>query len=713
MSLQRPNFVDGLFSSEKADTIEVESRRAQEKLEKIKDRERERVFHKEQERRYDLVLREPDREEFFPQQPKARLSRQRVRIKLPQIKLDRFTAIRIGLALVSVFILFAGISSLATQSAQLPGQVKGISSQSQRHLTRARQAAKEFDIVKATKEFREASRELGQANQILERKGQFSQYWSQLPYNKNPEFSLVNLLSLADQNLQGLESLFTLFARVAEEGDFSPQKQRQIEYLLSRTESNLGRFNRRLAGLQNSQYFFPSQIEEYRQDLGNLKEQIGMARELIAYAPDFLGYQEEKRYLLLFQNNVEIRPTGGFIGTFGYLTVKDGKSQDLYVDQIYGPKYLQRQDLAQIEKSALGYPENIPARLIPAESVLEKYRYAFYAQNTNCTPDFPISAERALWSFENVLKQPPADRVIALDPGVAIDILKIIGPVPMPQYKVILNANNFRKVIQRKVDVDNPFKRGEDKSYNPKQILVDFTPKFLSRINQASVEQKFQIFFLLYQNLIDKHILLYARDPRLEELIQRHRFGGAIVDYPGDYLSVNLDITGGNNKKAGFRIVKEYWLTSRLQPGRQVNHQLRINLRKRGGKRKTKLWIRAMVPYGSRLVKASWNNQTVTGQIDQLTEASKQVFLFKTRLVGQRRGELILNYQSTTIFKPESGYQLYLQSQPGITNARLKSDISWLKSSPTNYRPDKMKLAKNHLIYQAKFNRDQEFNIEF
>src|SRR3989344_28805 len=42
-----------------------------------------------------------------------------------------------------------------------------------------------------------------------------------------------------------------------------------------------------------------------------------------------------KKYLILFQNPSELRPTGGFPGTYGVVTFKDGKLQDLKVDDVY------------------------------------------------------------------------------------------------------------------------------------------------------------------------------------------------------------------------------------------------------------------------------------------------------------------------------------------------------------------------------------------
>ena len=47
-------------------------------------------------------------------------------------------------------------------------------------------------------------------------------------------------------------------------------------------------------------------------------------RELDGVLPGLLGWGEEKRYLVLAQNPAELRPSGGYTGTVGTITLRDG-----------------------------------------------------------------------------------------------------------------------------------------------------------------------------------------------------------------------------------------------------------------------------------------------------------------------------------------------------------------------------------------------------
>lgn len=68
------------------------------------------------------------------------------------------------------------------------------------------------------------------------------------------------------------------------------------------------------------------------------------ANELVAQLDMILGFDEPQRYLVLLQNNNEIRPTGGFPGSYAALTIDKGKITDFKVDDVYNPDGLLTQD---------------------------------------------------------------------------------------------------------------------------------------------------------------------------------------------------------------------------------------------------------------------------------------------------------------------------------------------------------------------------------
>ncbi len=591
------------------------------------------------------------------------------------------------------FLLFFSLGgwSLYSQASDLGGEVKGAAYQGKQHLTQAREAVDNYDLLLASEEFKLASDQIGKASEELIRKGQYMPYWDQLSY-QNEQSSMVASVILIDRTISNLNMLYSSFLGLTERGDFSQQSQIRVSRNLDQLSRNLSILGEKIDSLGSSQYFFPSEIEAYNKDIELLENQIILIKRFVDQSPKLLGYNGEKKYLLLFQNNAEPRPTGGFIGTFGYLTVDNGRIADLKVDEIYGPRdRLRATKLDGIKASELGYPEGFPEELIPNDQIKQEYLHSFYVQNTNVTPDFGESARRALWSFENVLEQPEAEEVIAINPNVIESILEIVGPIEVGEHGVELDSSNFRDVVQYKVEIDNPFKKEDQEDYNPKQILVDFTPKFLEKITSLDIEDKAEVFASILDQAKNKHILAYSQDQALEQLITSYGMDGRVDQSNSDYLQINLDAL--NATKSGLFLEKDYQLNSALDKEGNIRHNLEITLENLAdGSRKyyseIDLLVRVMVPYGSDLERVLIESKDQIGDIDKIAESGKTVYLIPVSLDRGERKIINLSYQSQYLLEGGERYSFIYQTQPGS----IKTDFSWRFSSPersriTNYYP--------------------------
>jgi hypothetical protein len=706
--LKRTKFLDGL-SAGNIDKEQVRLKK-QQSGDIAKEKRRE---GKEEDKRL-RYLEDNHSRNFFDNRPKPNFAKE----FLGQIP---------GLSLKSTFtgfILFFLIGflgwggySLYSQAGQIAGKVKGAAYQGQSHLTKARQAVDEMDIIGASKEFELASAEIGQAADELKKKGQYNLYWHKLPYNKDSKSSLIRSVILIDQSIADLNNLYREFLEITQAGDFSNSRQKRISYQLKQTENNLDLLEKGLINLSNSKHFFPSQIESYTHDISLVKDQIVLIREVVNRSSDFLGYKNPKKYLLLFQNNAEPRPTGGFIGTFGYLTVDNGKISDLYLDEIYGPRdELRDTKLDSIKETRLGYPEDMPEDLIPNREIINEYTHSFYVQNTNCTPDFPETARRALWSFENVLNQSSASDVIAIDPGVVEEILKLTGSIKVNEHGVELNSENFRDIVQYKVEVDNPFKQDDREDYNPKQILVDFAPKLLKLITNSDMEIKAKIFASLITQAQDKHILFYSQDKNNQQFLQDRGLSGAIIRKNSDYLQINLDAQ--NATKSGLFLEKDYSLKTKIDDEGTINHNLKILLANQAQGQQSyysdiELLVRVMIPYGSNLNRVIVDKKEVTEEIVSIGEAGKSSYLVPVEVKEKEKVEIFFDYQTNYFF--DDIYHLVYQSQPGA----IKTNFNWQLNLPKRYQlidysPKSLRFGnQSSLSFRGEeVKRDQEFKLK-
>lgn|GEM_PF-968890 len=301
---------------------------------------------------------------------------------------------------------------------------------------------------------------------------------------------------------------------------------------------------------------------------------------------ELLGENGPRMYLFLFQNNAELRPTGGFIGSYGLLKVDQGHIGKFFVDGIFNPDGQ--------------FKENI----VPPTPI-QKVSAAWSLHDSNWWPDFPASAEKAI-SFYEKTGGPTVDGVITLTPTVIRKLLHLTGPIDMPEYGVTIDENNFAQVVQEEVE-----EKYDRKLNRPKKILSDLAPVLLERLfSMRSASLLTSLAETFSQALDEKHILLYSRNGDVEQLVDQAGWSGKVLDTPRDYLSVIHTNLNGYKTDA---VVKENIEHSAVvQADGSILDTVRITRKHTGGdsrydwfNRVNTDYLRVYVPQGSELVSAS------------------------------------------------------------------------------------------------------------
>ncbi|NTV55366.1 MAG: DUF4012 domain-containing protein [Candidatus Moranbacteria bacterium] len=303
-------------------------------------------------------------------------------------------------------------------------------------------------------------------------------------------------------------------------------------------------------------------------------------------ARELLGANGPRLYLFLFQNNAELRPTGGFIGSYGLLEVKSGHIGKFFVDGIFNPDGQLR--------------ENI----VPPTPI-QKISTAWSLHDSNWWPDFPTSAEKAMYFYEKT-GGPTVDGVITLTPTVIRELLRLTGPIDMPEYGVTIDADNFSQVVQEEVE------EKYDRDLNqPKKILSDMAPIMLDRLfSLRSAAGLATLADTLSRSLDGKQVLLYSRNAGVESLIDKAGWSGRMLVTPRDYLSVIH--TNLNGFKTDAVIKESIDHSATVQADGSVLDTVRITRKHTGGNtpydwfnRVNSDYLRVYVPEGSELISAS------------------------------------------------------------------------------------------------------------
>lgn len=298
------------------------------------------------------------------------------------------------------------------------------------------------------------------------------------------------------------------------------------------------------------------------------------------------GADQWQRYLVVFQNNAELRATGGFIGSYALMDVEDGQVVNLEVPG--GGSY----DLQGSLLELVAAPE--PLRLVNP-------RWEF--QDANWWPDFPSSAGKLAWFLERS-RGGSVDGVIALTNTVVERMLTHTGPLTLPAYGRTIDASNFRTETQAIVELEY------DRQINrPKQFIADLAPALLERLQQLAPDQQQRALAELYQLLREKQLLVWSRDAQAQQVLDELGWTGTVEPVGlSDYLMVvNTNIRGG---KTDQDVATSLRHSVTVEAEGQLIVTLTITRTHQGAPTDTfaglqnNSFVRVYVPAGSRLINA-------------------------------------------------------------------------------------------------------------
>ncbi len=298
-----------------------------------------------------------------------------------------------------------------------------------------------------------------------------------------------------------------------------------------------------------------------------------------------LGNESQKRYLVLFQNNTELRPTGGFIGSFALVDIDQGNVKKINIPG--GGPY----DLKAGLKVSVESPE--PLHIINP-------RWEF--QDANWFADLPTSADKLIWFYEKS-GGPTVDGLILINASFLQNVLKVTGPIELPEYNKTISSENFYQEIQNSVELE--YNKSENK---PKQIIADLTPKLISSLLHSDKKQLSDILDLVLNSLNEKEVQLYFTNFTLEKMVLQNNWGGQLKKTDKDYLDiVSTNIAG---EKTDAKIEQEADLNVEIQNDGSIINTLTITKTHEGKEGEPFYgvpnldYLRIYVPKGSQFISA-------------------------------------------------------------------------------------------------------------
>jgi len=302
---------------------------------------------------------------------------------------------------------------------------------------------------------------------------------------------------------------------------------------------------------------FTPQLEKFRQHQHLADTALNTFSAILPHLDQLLGYNSPQNYLILFQNNYELRPTGGFLGSYAYLTISQARITKFHVEDIYTP-----------DGQLPGYvDEPYPLHQFLHDGVTHSWRL----RDSNWNPDFPKSVETINWFFDHGgVKSVDAYFAINLYP--VLDLVNLLEPLTLPDYNTPITTDNFYHFTQSQVQSD--FFPG---STQKRSFLSALGTHLWLKLQSLSSSRIASIAPIILDNLYQKQILLSHTDPSIQAAFNQAGVSGQLTplacsspNCQADYLHINEANLGVN--KANCCINRQFDLRLGQETDKLIHH---------------------------------------------------------------------------------------------------------------------------------------------
>lgn len=387
-------------------------------------------------------------------------------------------------------------------------------------------------------------------------------------------------------------------------------------------------------------------------------EFVNEAKPLVKVLPSLLGEDEPKKYLVLFQNDKELRSTGGFLTAYAIVSIDKGvikveKSEDIY-----------------------SLDDTVPNKPAAPEAIRKYFPSVrtWHLRDTNLSPDFLVSMEDFLDMYNRAGGRSEIDGIIAIDTNVLVSTIKILDD------SVTAGGINFNTKEDPRCDCPQAIYELEDNISRPVNYIREDRKGLIGQLMLAIMDKALksspgQYWGPLFQNFIkevqEKHVLFYLFDEDAQSGIEALNAAGQIHDFDGDYLHIND--TSFSGAKSNLFTDQAVEMSYEVGNDGKIRKTLVINYKnthepsdcnlERGGlclNAELRDYVRVYVPKGSKLVDSKGSEVKVTTKED----LGKTVFEGFVTVRPLGKATYTLTYELP--FKVDGDMlPLLIQKQPG------------------------------------------------
>ena len=439
-------------------------------------------------------------------------------------------------------------------------------------------------------------------------------------------------------------------------------------------------------------------LKKHKAQMSDIIETLEITKKILPHLDEILAADGSKKYLLLFANNMELRPGGGFIGSFGILNVERFKIKTLTVYDVY---------------DADG---QLNAHIPPPEPIRQYMQQPhWFLRDSAFSPDNYENYLSAVKFLDREMGFKDFDGGVLITTSAIQTILGNVGPIYVSEFKESISKDNF--YLKAQLYSEKDFFPG---SIQKKSFLSSVADSLLLHLEDSPSIGALEG---LLKALNEKQMAVYFEETELQDLSDSLYWTGKVISprctvttstCALDYLFA-YDANLGVNK-ANFFVTKSESLHVTFDKEGNVDHKLRIIIRNNspnevfpGGVYKN--YFQVLLPPTANITSITRNQKTVD-RYDEILERYKKIG-FYIEVPPSDITDIVIKYrQRNLIPEGKSVYQLVVQKQLGSPDydfelsVKLPAPIYLLNKNFSALVKD------NAILYNTSIKADKIFLIE-
>ena len=433
---------------------------------------------------------------------------------------------------------------------------------------------------------------------------------------------------------------------------------------------------------------YPKTVKDYpiRQTIVQAQDTLTLATQtfhdykpVLAELAKMAGAKEAQKYLVLFQNDNELRPTGGFLTAYSITKIDKGTITPEKSDDIY--------ELDQKFTKAIAIPDKLGKYL-----TTERY---WNLRDMNISPDFKESMQTFYQYYQQVPGEPDdIDGIIAVDTHLLTELLRLTGPINLPGYGTFSAEVDPRcdcpqvvYALSEIITKPTPYLR-EDR----KGVLGPLMGALLSRVYELDKSQFPALFSLALSELQARHIQLYFVDEASQTAAEQINAAGRLYEQTNnlkgwtigqdlDFLAiVDANLAGA---KSNLFVQSEVEQTINTPENGFLTKTVAITYRNTAAADNCNLeagelclnstlndWLRIYLPLGSELIEI----QGIDNQAEVYEESGFTVIDGYFQLEPLGLSKIVLTYKVP--YTDLENYHLKMWKQGGIDPVSVLIDVT-------------------------------------